>query len=240
MGNSGISRGRFHWLAAALLVFSEFYYLLRATGDLLPLSAFFRIPWTALTAEFLNRGLWTLLLWLVWRSIRGQAHAKGRRLVLFSGGAAFALVLFTASSLVLIAFGSKIRIELTAWIRALELFLLLIWSLALLFLLASPYSRELWKRRRLYGAAVIGAFAYFVMKGLVWLELVAGPLRLPFDRFRPLWLVLPLLAFLGRLALMALMIEAAGPSADSAASQEAVVQQQGDDGQHADAGEQKP
>ncbi len=213
MVNPVISKRRLlHKALVVMLALSELYYLFRSADGLLHIPGFSWIPtgaWPLLSAELLGRCAWSLLLFLFWKKVRDAAAAKDRRVIMFVLLTVVALALMTVVTLVCILSGWKIGVVMTAWIRASEIYLLLIWSLALLFLLISPFIRDLWKSCRLYVPALVGSFIYFILKGMAWLELVAGPFRIPFETVVPFWLILSILVFLGRLALLFLIVKEA-------------------------------
>ncbi len=207
-------RSRSTLLMAFGLVFLEFCYLLIYGAGLLfangSAGASFNIR-LMLMLEFLTRSMWAFFLLSFFMRIRVSTDSKVKRVLVFTWVTALCLALVTAFSLVCLLMSKTFSIAFLAWFRALEIYLQLMWSLSILFLLSSP----LFKKKNLSGItnallpiAQAGAAFYFLQKGVNWLVLISGSARLPFESVRLLWLILVLLVFLGRLAFIRLLVYA--------------------------------
>ncbi len=222
---SGACRyGALSVVATVSLLACEAYYLLLSVTELcFPARppGFLTAPGLQLAIEFLGRWAWVLLFWLLIRRIGSRYGARERRIVWAAWLTALILALPTSFFVVSALAGLKFPLAVLAWIRALEITLLLIWALAILFLIASEPIRNRPGRRWLFNLAGAGALVYFLLKGLTWLELIAGSSRFVPQRLGWPWLAVPLLVFLGRLALLRLLV-----TTPSALPQETVVEQQ--------------
>lgn len=199
-------------LTAALLILCEGFYALKTGAELLELKGLALLlnqAGSLLAVELITRGGWAFFLGaLVWRS-KGMVGVKEVRILIFTTLTAFALALLSCFAIVAYLAGFRFALPVLAWLKALELFLLLIWALSLLLFLVSPFFRQgrtpNGKASPLLLSALSGACVYFLLKGLGWLELIGAGIPLPFNHIRPFWIVLPLLVFIGRLAFILLI-----------------------------------
>lgn len=209
-------------LAVAMpAAFCELFFALRETIHWIEPhfkgSFFLSDPRIHLVFEGLLRGSWLMLLILFLHWNRGRLQRAGRQVLFFTIGIATVLFLISLATIIAWLTGLKMTPLWMARYRLVDVTMLLLWGLSILFLLSTSSLKAGWSFRKwTYALALGGAFFYFLLKGLIWLQMLSGQFRLSGPVFRLLFLLLPLLILLGRLALIRLF-SAGLESGDTAA-----------------------
>jgi hypothetical protein len=200
---------RIRWVLAGILVLCELFFAARMSLEWIqPSLGWFILGDTRflLGTELLLRGAWLLMLIFFVRTYKKTLPSSGKRLLTLTTVGAGVLFLLTFGSLISWLSGLKFAMVNMVRYKIFDVTWLLLWGLALLFVLTSSDLKPLWRARgRVWATALGGTVIYCIFTGFIWLQYVSGPITLQGGAFRVMGMVLPLLILAGRLALIALL-----------------------------------